>query len=68
MIINKRIDRDNTYNISIPLGYEYDSDSTSVVLLKGYLYRIMYDKTKTTDIVDLTLTHNYGEQMNESLS
>ena len=63
MIINKRIDRDNTYNISIPLGYEYDSDSTSVVLLKGYLYRIMYDKTKTTDIVDLTLTHNYGEQI-----
>ena len=63
MIINKRIDRDNTYNISIPLGYEYDSDSTSVVLLKGYVYRIMYDKTKTTDIVDLTLTHNYGEQI-----
>lgn len=63
MIINKRIDRDNTYNISIPLGYEYDSDSTSVVLLKGYVYRIMYDKTKITDIVDLTLTHNYGEQI-----
>ena len=53
MIINKTVTLNNSCNIDIPLSYEYDSNSNSIVLLAGYKYQIMYDNEKTIDNIDL---------------
>lgn len=40
-------------NKDVPLGYEYDSNTNSIVLLKGYNYIVSYKNSKVTDEIDL---------------
>lgn len=40
-------------NKDIPLGYEYDSNTNSIVLLKGYKYKVSYKNSKVADEIDL---------------
>lgn len=54
MIIKKQVATTQKINIDVPISYEYDSSSSSIVLLDGYKYEIYYSNYKTTDIIDLT--------------
>jgi len=60
VIIKKQINTNKKISFDIPISYEYDSSSSSIVLLDGYKYEIFYSNFKTTDIVDLT-----KEEINE---
>lgn len=53
MIIKQTTKTTNILHIDEPLSYEYDSDSSSIVLLNNFEYEIFYDKYKLTDIIDL---------------
>lgn len=53
MIINRSINFTDICELNRPLSYEYDSNTKSVVLLSGYLYEIMYEKSKLIDTIDL---------------
>ena len=53
MIVKKEYEIKKEIKLDIPLGYEYDSDTKSIVLLKGYMYEVTYNKTKVKDIIDL---------------
>ena len=53
MVINKRINLKELCDIVRPLSYEYDTSTKSIVLLRGYLYNIMYEKSKLVDTIDL---------------
>lgn len=53
MIINRNINLKNTCEINRPLSYEYDTNTKSIVILKGYIYDIMYEKSKLVDTIDL---------------
>lgn len=60
MIIKKQVSTNKSITIDIPISYEYDSNSSSIVLLDGYKYEIFYRNFKTTDTIDLT-----KEEINE---
>ena len=53
MIIKQTTKTTNILCIDEPLSYEYDSNSSSIVLLDNFKYEIFYDKYKLTDTVDL---------------
>ncbi len=53
MIIKHTTNTTNILYIDEPLSYEYDSNSSSIVLLDKYKYELFYDKYKLTDIIDL---------------
>ena len=53
MIIKQTTKTTNILYIDEPLSYEYDSNSSSIVLLDNFKYEIFYDKYKLTDTIDL---------------
>ncbi len=53
MIINKVGKKLKEISCNIPLSYEYDTNTKSVVLLKGYSYVISYDGVVSNDYVEL---------------
>ena len=53
MIIKQITKTTNILYIDEPLSYEYDSNSSSIVLLDNFKYEIFYDKYKLTDTIDL---------------
>lgn len=61
MIINRTVSLSDSCEISRPLSYEYDTNTKSIVLLRGYLYEIMYEKSKLIDTIDL----RYKEEVEE---
>lgn len=56
MILKKTATKVSTIKNDIPLSYEYDSSSESVVLLDGYAYLLFYNSNSMSDfneIIDL---------------
>ena len=53
MIIKQTTKTTNILYIDESLSYEYDSNSSSIVLLDNFKYEIFYDKYKLTDTIDL---------------
>lgn len=60
MIINRSLTFKNICEVNRPLSYEYDSNTKSVVLLSGYIYEIIYEKSKIIDTIDLRSTEEQG--------
>lgn len=65
MIINRSTTVVNSIKIGRPLSYEYDSNSSSIVLQTGYIYNISYDGSTTKDIIDLRDNSTTGIESNE---
>lgn len=53
MIIKKEFLLKKELDFKEPIGYEYDSETSSIILLNGYIYTLLYEDALEKDILDL---------------